>query len=369
MKIGSKTKITRELSRQQQNRHNNRVRLALSLIAGTVIFFILVIWQGMITNREKSINVIQVHRDVAAGTKITEDNYSKYFSTISVQVSLIPDGYMTDKKYIVGKFVNKPYKAKDIVTTDGITDSEKEYNSNINRPVEVAFSLSNVESADAGDIREGDYINMYGVSAAKDDKSNETKLVVKKNYTFKHIFIIKAYDASGVEIDSADRNSKALMFKTMVDEKDVDLFLEMLANCEGNIKTVKIVYNSKTNYKSYLSRNNSTAAQSSVSETKHNETSTTNTSSEQLRQGDEQTSTTTSNDSTASESNTKAEPKSDLDQLKNVLNNKPEETSEEQEVKGKEDKPEGKEKQSLSSDKTSSDKNTTEKTKTTTKID
>lgn len=251
MKIGSKTKVTREVTRQERNRRNNMKRITISALVAFILFIALTIIQSSILNQETKVTVYQVQKDIYDGTKITEDNFNEYFATKAVQASLIPDGYITDSSLIIGKFVNRDYKARDIITVDGLNDSEALYNSNIEHPVKLSFSIGNLSDSVSGTIREGDYINIYGMRNGHNE-AGEVIIATNAMYTFKHIYIEKAYNNSGDIIDSADKDSEALMFTIIIEEDDVALFNEMVANC--NLKLVKVMYDTDQDYKAFIGK-------------------------------------------------------------------------------------------------------------------
>lgn len=251
MKIGSKTKVTREVTRQERNRRNNMKRITISALVAFILFIALTIIQSSILNQETKVTVYQVQKDIYNGTKITEDNFNEYFATKAVQASLIPDGYITDSSLIIGKFVNRDYKARDVITVDGLNDSEALYNSNIEHPVKLSFSIGSLSDSVSGTIREGDYINIYGMRNGHNE-AGEVIIATNAMYTFKHIYIEKAYNNSGDIIDSADKDSEALMFTIIIEEDDVALFNEMVANC--NLKLVKVMYDTDQDYKAFIGK-------------------------------------------------------------------------------------------------------------------
>ena len=251
MKIGSKTKVTREVTRQERNRRNNMKRITISALVAFILFIALTIIQSSILNQETKVTVYQVQKDIYNGTKITEDNFNEYFATKAVQASLIPDGYITDSSLIIGKFVNRDYKARDVITVDGLNDSEALYNSNIEHPVKLSFQVGNLSDSVSGTIREGDYINIYGMKNGK-NADGEVVLLTNQTYTFKHIYIERAYNSAGDIIDTADKNSEALMFTIIIEEDDVSLFNEMVANC--NLKLVKVMYDTDQDYKAFIGK-------------------------------------------------------------------------------------------------------------------
>ena len=302
MKIGSKTKVTREVTRQERNRRNNMKRITISALVAFILFIALTIIQSSILNQETKVTVYQVQKDIYDGTKITEDNFNEYFATKAVQASLIPDGYITDSSLIIGKFINRNYKARDVITVDGLNDSEALYNSNIEHPVKLSFQVGNLSDSVSGTIREGDYINIYGMKNGK-NADGEVVLLTNQIYTFKHIYIEKAYNSAGDIIDSADKDSEALMFTIIIEEDDVALFNEMIANC--NLKLVKVMYDTDQDYKAFIEK-----------ETTNNQSNNSNVVVENNNSNN--------NKVVEEDTNKKSEELDGLDAIKNEIENRPE---------------------------------------------
>jgi hypothetical protein len=264
MKLGNGTKLKKEMTKREKNRRNNIRRITVSAAVAFVIFIALLVIQSSILNQEEKQQVYQVTNDITSGTKITEDNIGDFLALKEVQLSLIPDGYITDSAEIVGKFVNRNYKAKDVITSDGLTDTETIYMNNIENPTEVSFSVESLSSSVAGTIREGDYINIYGtrsasVSGETSITNNANDIIVDNNYTFKHIYIAKAYASDGTRILTAEGDGlTASLFSVVIDESDVDTFYAMIANC--TLRLAKLEYQTDTDYQGFLIDTNATAA-------------------------------------------------------------------------------------------------------------
>lgn len=257
MRIGKKTAVTKEITRAERNKRNNLRRIAVAAFVALVVFVAITVIQSSILNQEERVEAYQVIKNMDSGTKITKGNIDKYFALKDVQVSLIPDGYLTDKKQLLDKFVNRNYRARDIVTDDGISDTEGLYKSNITNPVEISFDASGLDAAVAGTIREGDYINIYGL---KTQQSGDTrKMEIDRSYTFQHVYVEEAMDASGNRIATganSDGSQTATMFTLVLSEKDCGLFAEMIANCGDNIRLGKLQYNTSQDYQVFLQRGN-----------------------------------------------------------------------------------------------------------------
>lgn len=301
MKISKKTKVTREITKQERNRRNNIRRITVSGLVALILFIALTIIQSSILNQEEKKVVIQVISDISSGTKITDENFNSYFGTREVAISLIPEDYITDREVIINKFVNRNYKAKDIITTDGITDTEELYTKNIVKPTEISFATDSLSTAVAGILREGDYINIYGIRRQDDSDLLE----VDETFTFKHVYVVKAFDGSGNRIlnDNTDEVVQATMFSLILDEDDVELFNEMVSNC--TIRLAKVTYDTDTDYQEYLNRNTGDVERSTTVDENgtRNTTVDYNKSNDSVQSNDESNTSGTSNNTTDSSSN------------------------------------------------------------------
>ena len=261
MRIGKKTAVTKEITRAERNKRNNLRRIAVAAFVALVVFVAITVIQSSILNQEERVEAYQVIKNIDSGTKITKSNIDKYFALKDVQVSLIPDGYLTDKKQLLDKFVNRNYRARDIITDDGVSDTEGLYKSNITNPVEISFDASGLDAAVAGTIREGDYINIYGLKTQQSNNGAAKKMEIDSSYTFQHVYVEAAMDASGNKIETGAKSDDAksqtaTMFTLVLSEKDCGLFAEMIANCGDNIRLGKLQYNTSQDYQVFLQRGN-----------------------------------------------------------------------------------------------------------------
>ena len=245
MKIGKKGAVGKELTRAERNRRNNLRRTLISAAVAFVLFVALTVIQGSILNQEKKDTVYQVIKDIAINTRITEENFNEYFKLKEVQISLIPNNYITEKSQIIGKYIKREYKVNDIVTTAGVRDVEKEYKDGIENPIEISFDISSLGSGVAGTLREGDFINIYGISRGEGDSAGG--YILNKELTFEKVYIAAAFDGSGNRIktlDISDSNT-VTMLTLIISEKDAAKFTEMLSNCQ--IHVAKIIYELEEN--------------------------------------------------------------------------------------------------------------------------
>ena len=210
-KKGGRTKVEKELTRAEQGRKQKVQAFGIAAVIGILLVIALFALEDAILNKEDTVSVYQLTQDVSEGTKITEDNVDSLVHLKDIQVSLVPDGYITDKAELIDKFTTHDYKAKEIITESGLEDKLNVYLDSIEDPVEISFSLSDLGSVVSGTLREGDYINMYGLQQTEVVQSTPdgqvayyanttSELRVNKSYTFEHLMITKVFNSSGTEI-------------------------------------------------------------------------------------------------------------------------------------------------------------------------
>ena len=244
MKLGKKTKIERELTVRERNRRNNMKRIMVSSFVAFILFIgLVVIQKKIILEGQEQISVYQVVTDVERDTFITDDNIDKYFAKRAVLDSLIPEGYITKSEDLIGHFVSRDMQQKEIVTTKCIDNRAEDYIDKIENPIEISFKIDSLSANVAGTIRQGDYVNIYGMSSmtvTKSDGSTEDISAIDYDYSFENVYIYRAYTNAGVEIDNeSDEGQIANLFSIIIDKKDVDDYNRMIAN--KSIRMAKVV--------------------------------------------------------------------------------------------------------------------------------
>ena len=260
-KKGGKTKVEKELTRAEQGRKQKVQAFGIAAVIGILLVIALFALEDAILNKEDTVSVYQLTQDVSEGTKITEDNVDSLVHLKDIQVSLVPDGYITDKAEMIDKFTTHDYKAKEIITESGLEDKLNVYLDSIEDPVEISFSLSDLGSVVSGTLREGDYINMYGLQQTEVVQSTPdgqvayyanttSELRVNKSYTFEHLMITKVFNSSGTEISTEDEVGASTMFIITISEQDAQKFNEMIANCD--VRLAKVNYLEDAPYVGYI---------------------------------------------------------------------------------------------------------------------
>lgn len=251
LKSKSKDKITKELTRAEQGKRQKVQAFGIAAVIGILLVVALFALESAILNKEDTVNAYVLTQDVSDGTQITEDNVDSYFLQREIQISLVPEGYITDKADLVGRFFNHDYKANEVITESGLDDRMNVYLNSIEDPVDISFSLNDLGSVVSGTLREGDYINMYGLQQTEVVRESPDgqvsyyadtvqELRVSQSYTFEHIMITKVFNSSGAAISTEDEVGASTLFNVTISEKDAQKFAEMLANC--TVRLAKVEY-------------------------------------------------------------------------------------------------------------------------------
>lgn len=226
MKAARNDKVTRELSTKQKNRNRNIRLIIVSALISLVVFIALLIVQSNILDMEEAIRVYVVSNEVEADVKITEENYTKYFTVAERTVNTLPDNYIKEGEgaKLLDKFTGRKFVKNEVVTSDYMEDRESVL-ADIKKPVEVSFSVSTVNAV-AGTLREGDFVNIY---TSKDGKVNE---FIGKGY------LVKSFNGEE-RITTENKTARATMF-TIIIEQDIEKYF--FENSGYSIRMSKILY-------------------------------------------------------------------------------------------------------------------------------
>lgn len=257
---GSKQKMQKELTRKQRERRNTLRNLVIAFLVAVILVVALFSLQNAVVTKEEVTQIYRVASDVERDVYISEDNFDKYFNLVEVQTTTLPDGYITDKAEIIGKYLNQPYKAKQIITKDALSDKKNVYMNSIEDPVTLALNVGELGSVVSGTIREGDYVNIYGMKREAVGNTNTSGIVqyygsnneeykVQDKYTFKHVLIGQSFNGSGEHLGT-ENDGAATMFNITISEKDAEKFSQMIANCE--IRIAKVEYIDDAEYIGYV---------------------------------------------------------------------------------------------------------------------
>lgn len=259
MKLGQKKQskaVPKELTKVQKEKRTKTRLIIISAVVSFILLIAIYLIEDAIVNKEITGDVYQAVKSIEANTKITEDNFSDYFRLKSAPVSVIPDSSVTDKEFMIDKYTAYEIEANAFVTEGAFVDKVSTYLKSIEKPVELSVNISTLGDIVSGTLREGDFINIYGLRKQETDSgsvsyfsSSDSLYAVQDRYTFEHIMITKAFNGSGSVIQSNGSES-VTMFNITIEEDDAEKFAEMLANCD--ITVARATYVTDDTYVGYI---------------------------------------------------------------------------------------------------------------------
>lgn len=206
-------------------------RIAGSVIVSIIVWLVFLYIANSILNESKHVQVYRARVDIEDGTKLTTANLSDMVEQYSISEDLLPDGYITDEAELVDVFTNRSYKAREVITRDGVS-TEESMTKHIENPIEISVAVSSIDAAVGGILREGDYINIYSINGKV--QSASATLMVSNAY------ITKALDANGVELSRTDKESTATVINLIIPMSIEERFNKELV--AGTIR-MSLVYN------------------------------------------------------------------------------------------------------------------------------
>ena len=265
--------------------------MGLSFFLTIALFIGLVIAQNLLTDKIIYKEVLIERIDIPRNTIITEDNIEAYFTKKNINILDVTSGNMTDKETLLGKKAIVPLYAGESVSEKDFEDLSK-YIEGFENPVELSIQIPDIASADGGKLREGDLINLTMMftneQLGKEDyktnpyinsenyysdpnsngllptideqevimtdenvaedinvKVNENSTEEKEfemttseyryetwaQYVMENLYIHKALDSSGIEIDPTDTEASASILIFIIDKSNEADLNNALANC------------------------------------------------------------------------------------------------------------------------------------------
>ena len=163
-------------------------------------------------------DVIITKVEVPAYTEITKDNFSKYFTTCSINKEALTENSIELSEDIIGRFTTAPLREKEIVIADQFS-TQKDILSQYENPFEGSFAVTSFSNAASGRIRKGDYVMLYTIDEKTGAQTEATK---------KPIYISGVFDSSGGEITNDDMISCAVSFNYYINGSEKEEFVDRI---------------------------------------------------------------------------------------------------------------------------------------------
>ena len=211
-KENGKQKNSREKSKLENKRSTGCVTVMLQME------------KKVLTQYERG-SVLTAIQEVPRGILLTEENWQQYFAEKQIDKSVLPEKAVTASVQIIGY---RP--VYDIASGTLLTENMFE-NFNIRleqfkEPVIAGVKADDIYQVAGGILRAGDVIQIYSVQAG------ETVPV------WQEIYVQQVFDASGKQIENADRTTAAQRMNLYLEQEDVARFYTELA--AGSLRAVKL---------------------------------------------------------------------------------------------------------------------------------
>ena len=223
-----KNKIKEEggFIKEKKNKSNIVGRLVVSLIITLMLIFALFIIKKSLSTKEEEYEVICSSQEIPENVVISDKNFTQYFIIKKVPVSILPQGCYRDKDLLNGLQVIATIPRNTIVTNVNFI-KESDVLNTMDNPVVMGVALNNSSDGLNGTLRPGDIVDIVFCET-------------KKTITIRNVYIVNAFDNSGVSIDVSNTSAIASKINVYIESDYVTSFAEHLKNCD--------VYISKINY-------------------------------------------------------------------------------------------------------------------------
>lgn len=181
--------------------------IVICLVISIAVFIAVLIIQRAITGGEEKKTVVVAIKDISAPGFIDAKDVADYFEEREVSAELAYAGVFESVEDVFGDekevYVVNSLAKGEIVSDKCIVGGEKFLQSYKN-PVEMGIRVDSFENAAAGTIRRGDVVDM----CVLDDLGEEK--VIK-------LYILQAFDSSGLRIEISDTVSVAEAFTVLIE--------------------------------------------------------------------------------------------------------------------------------------------------------
>ena len=181
----------------------------ICLAISIAVFIVVIIIQRALTATEEKVVVVTAVKDISAPGFISAKDADKYFVEVEVPKRLAYEGVFESIKDILGEdedvYVIRSLAEGEIVSDKCVVGGE-DFLQDYKEPVEMGIRVSSFENAAAGTIRRGDVVDM----CILDDLGEERKI---------KLYVLQAFDSSGVRIDVSDSVSVAVAFTVLIERE------------------------------------------------------------------------------------------------------------------------------------------------------
>lgn len=209
----------------------NPKTLVVCFVLVALLYVGLLMLERAIITENVTTKVYVAIQNIEPDTLITENNIDLYFALVERSIASIPSDSISNRDDLINHTVNNFLSQNNPVTESLLTSRESEV-SDIKDSVMVSFMVQSTPGAVSGTIRAGDRVNIW--HAVNDEATQKTEVLP----ICKNVYIMTAYDSSGVAILQEDTSSIATMFNILIPSEVESAFHRTIE--EGTLKLSKI---------------------------------------------------------------------------------------------------------------------------------
>lgn len=199
------------------NKKVNLNKLVISFILAIILFFILISIEAGILNNYEKISLVRAKTDIKAGTEITPENRDTYFYMGEAAVNQCIDKPVVDLNKLNQTVITRDVLKNETIASQYIKSGN--YNlAQMNNPIEVSLNVNTISDAVGGILRKGDKIDI----SVFNEETGESEVL------FQDVYIQKALDNSGTEIDLYSKDKPATVINILIERDKQKVFNEML---------------------------------------------------------------------------------------------------------------------------------------------
>lgn len=205
-----------------------------SIIISIVVFVILISVQDSMIKEIETTTIVVAKKDIPKNTEIELKKINDYFVEMEIPKYNVVKKTFANVKEITN---NKKYKDSVLIITEEISANEQLQKKHIttensplktlDEPVEIGFEVKGFGYGVGGRIRKGDIIDIFVVNS----------VTGIEECIASDIYVCKALDSTGVEINIEDKETLAIAFNVLVESNYKDEFVVGLE--KGTIRLVK----------------------------------------------------------------------------------------------------------------------------------
>lgn len=183
--------------------------IVICLVISIAVFIAVLIIQRAVTGSGEKATVVVAVKDISAPGFISAEDAGDYFEEFEVSAELAYTGVFKSIEDVFGEekevYVVNSLTKGEIVSDKCIVGGE-EFLQAYKNPVEMGIRVDSFENAAAGTIRRGDVVDM----CILDDLGEEKKI---------QLYILQAFDSSGLRIETSDTVSVAEAFTVLIERE------------------------------------------------------------------------------------------------------------------------------------------------------